>query len=209
MQDRYEQSWKLLPNNRNCNRGKLSCSWIKNWVSLYTHLPKLSINIIYSRLIQKSGPTGSGPLNRDPRCVLRKSLAPLFCCLQGGYIWPQSPHLIPTPHSSPPVPGLHCLHHVWPGASPRDSRDLRPAAAPNLGSMWMLISGPELSAPQACQPKLASHPPHPHLWPGHPSHLQPSPASNSDRPRPSSVGLIFSGPLKQNQSGIHYTCGQT
>ena len=117
----------------------------------------MSINIIYSRLIQKSGPIGSGPLNRDPRCVLRKSLAPLFCCLQGGSIWPQSPHLIP-PCSSPPVPGLRCLHHVWSGASPRDSRDPRPAAAPNLRSSWMLISGPELPAPQACQPKFASQP---------------------------------------------------
>ena len=56
-------------------------------------------------------------------------------------------------------------------------------------------------------------------WPPtHPTHISglatpltcsPVLPLTSDRPRPSSVGLIFSGPLKQNQSAIDYTCGQT
>ena len=56
-------------------------------------------------------------------------------------------------------------------------------------------------------------------WPPtHPTHISglatpltcsPVLPLTSDRPHPSSVRLIFSGSLKQNQSGIDYTCGQT
>ena len=81
---------------------------------------------------------------------------PPFSAAYGVAVFGPSP--LTTYPPTAPVPGLHCLHHVWPGASPRDSRDPRPAAAPNLGSVSMLISGPELPAPQACQPKFASHP---------------------------------------------------
>ena len=68
---------------------------------------------------------------------------------------------------------------------------------------------------QNCQPL---RPASLNLPPTHPTHISglASPLTcspvlplTSDRPRPSSVGLIFSGPLKQNQSGIDYTCGQT
>ena len=81
---------------------------------------------------------------------------PPFSAAYGVAVSGPSPLTLYPPTA--PVPGLRCLHHVWPGASPRDSRDPWPAAAPNLGSVSMLISGPELPAPQACQPKFASHP---------------------------------------------------
>ena len=85
------------------------------------------------------------------------------------------------------------------------------------GQQQRLTSGPCgcSSLVQNCQPlrpaSLNWPPTHPTHISGLATPLTCSPVLplDSDRPRPSSVGLIFSGPLQQNQAGIHYTCGQT
>ena len=86
-----------------------------------------------------------------------------------------------------------------------------------LGQQQSLTSGPHgcSSLIQNCQPlrpaslNLPPTKPYPHLWPGHPSHLQLSPASDLTQAPPLICRFDVSGPLKQNQSGIDYTCGQT
>ena len=89
--------------------------------------------------------------------------------------------------------------------------------AETCGQQQRLTSSPRgcSSLVQNCQPL---RPASLNLPPTHPTHISglatlltcsPVLPLTSDRPHPSSVGLIFSGPLKQNQSGIDYTCGQT
>ena len=135
----------------------------------------------------------------------RNSLAPF-----------SAPHRVAVSTSQPPSPhspyaaqllsldcvaciSLGCEQHL--GTTATSSH--RQPAAPNFQRVLAHLH-------QNCEPltplslNLPPTKPHPHLRP--PLTSSPVLPLTSDRPRPSSVAFIFSGPFQPKQPGIKYTC---
>ena len=100
---------------------------------------------------------------------------------------------VPSPHTPPQLLYLDCIACITFG------QEHHLVTAETHGQQQRLTSGPRgcSSLVQNCQPlRPASlnwppNQPHPHLWPGHPSHLQPSPASGLRQAPPLICGFDF------------------
>ena len=142
----------------------------------------------------------------------RNSLAPF-----------SAPHRVAVSTSQPPSPhspdaaqllsldcvaciSLGCEQHLRTTATSSH----RQPAAPNFQQHLTSSARACSSLHQNCEPltplslNLPPTKPHPHLRP--PLTSSPVLPPTSDRPRPSSVGFIFSGPFQPKQPGIKYTC---